>query len=58
MKSIKTLFLKKEKMIGDDAKKTKRLTEIQFLMKDFTSYKNRSKPFVFYKKKKVMQVIK
>ena len=45
-------------MIGDDAKKTKRLTEIQFLMKDFTSYKNRYKPFVFYKKKKVMQVIK
>ena len=35
----KTLFLKK--ITGDDAKKIKRLPEIQALTKDFTSYKIR-----------------
>ena len=34
-------FLKK--IIGDDAKKTKRLTKIQILRTDFTSYKIRYK---------------
>ena len=31
------------KKITDDAKKTKRLTEIQVLTKEFTSYKSRYK---------------
>ena len=38
-KSIKMLFLKK--ITGDDAKKIKRLTRIQVLTSDFTSYKIR-----------------
>ena len=38
-KLIKTLFLKK--ITGDDAKKIKRLTRIQVLPNDFTSYKIR-----------------
>ena len=41
-KSIKTLLLKKKKN-GDDAKKTKRLTEIQVLTKESTPYKKKSK---------------
>ena len=41
-KSIKTLFLKKI-ITGDDAKKTKWLTEMQILTKEFTSYKIRYK---------------
>ena len=40
LKSIKTLFLKK-KITEDGAKKTKRLTGIQVLTKDFASYKIR-----------------
>ena len=38
-KSIKKLFSKK--ITGDDAKKTKKLTGIQVLTKDFTFYKIR-----------------
>ena len=38
--SIKRLFLKKKKKkTVDNAKKTKRLTEMQVLTKDFTSHK-------------------
>ena len=37
----KCCFLKK--IIGDDAKKTKWLTKIQVLTKEFTSYKIRQK---------------
>ena len=32
-----------KKITGDDAKKTKRLTEVQVLTKEFTSYKIRYK---------------
>ena len=49
-KSIKTLFL--NKITGDYAKKTNRLTGIQALTKDFTSYK------IVFKKKKVTQLVK
>ena len=47
------LFLKK--MTEDDAKKKKRLTEIQVLTKTFTSYKIRHEVF---KKKKLTQLFK
>ena len=52
-KSTKTLFLKK-KIHGDDAKKTKILTEIQVLTEEFTSYKIR----YVCKKKKVTGFVK
>ena len=43
LKSIKiNQFLTIKKKTGDHKKKTRRLTEIQFLTKSFTSYKTKS----------------